>query len=612
MFIIYNLSGLLVGLAGVVAGILALVLSGGWMSVGLFVLAAVWFGLGVWWRRRPVGDEPPADVAWSDEPRRPAAKPVRRPYPAVFFIPLPWIAVPLACLAVPMLFVEWAARSRPHDPRDDRLEADERTLDAQLVGGDEELSRRILDVLQTFAVEEAGADAFHVFTRRRGDATLVLLKVPNLRRYADPARVQLLDAVADAVRSGPGTAAGPVYVGVKGRLTYGAVRRPAGDELGSAVNDRRLWDFYDLPGEGDAAVGDVEPADPAPEPGGVGADGRFPEDGFPGRTFPEDDGGDDGAADGGETPAPSPVAAGAATSASSVRPPASRSGRPVRTGPPGGDAAAGARTATYTVRRTNGFFEDADHAAGEAERLLGGEAGYVPGSLKIDLPGRAVTASLVPDSRAERTFGSNLFRAGLMVEEGPPAGPPAGARTVTWTVRDTTRRYEAAGVAAAVERSLGRWEGYVFGSAVVAPDGKTVTASFLPGGGDERHAGAGLIRAGLIVDTEPRLGPADPTAGEDADEPAAADPGDYAGPGRIPATDRPVTADTRLYPGMVVQAEWGSGWYPATVREVAGDDVRITWNGWGDRVEAVPRDRLALAPDTVPQPDPPPSADDSP
>lgn len=79
--------------------------------------------------------------------------------------------------------------------------------------------------------------------------------------------------------------------------------------------------------------------------------------------------------------------------------------------------------------------------------------------------------------------------------------------------------------------------------------------------------------------------------------------GDYAGPGSVPPTGRLVTSRTRLVPGMIVQAQWGSSsWYPVTIKAVDGDMVIVSWNGWGDRLEEVPRSKLALAPPNIPQP----------
>ena len=150
---------------------------------------------------------------------------------------------------------------------------------------------------------------------------------------------------------------------------------------------------------------------------------------------------------------------------------------------------------------------------------------------------------------------------------------------------------------AELERDLTGRDGYVAGSARVDWDAGTVTASVVPDSWAERTFRSAPMRAGLTPTL--RRTPA-PPAGAD---PAGDGPGDYAGPYRVPATGRPVPAETELIPGAVLQAARGSTWYPVTVAGVAADGaITVRWNGWDEREETLPRTRLAFPPPEVPQP----------
>src|ERR1700676_1985976 len=112
MIIIFNLSGLILAGAGIVAGLVVVMVTG-WISPGLLTLAVIWFAGGLWWRNQEVSPG------------------VKRPFPALFFIPMPILAVPAACLAVlGFLVAEWGAHAQPADPRVELFRADERMLDS--------------------------------------------------------------------------------------------------------------------------------------------------------------------------------------------------------------------------------------------------------------------------------------------------------------------------------------------------------------------------------------------------------------------------------------------------------------------------------------------------
>ena len=251
MLIIYNLPGLLVGIAGLVCGFAALLMSGS-VGAGLCGVAAAWFGLGLWWRRRPVGDSTGGRA--------------RRAWPALFFVPLPFLAAPLAALGVAAAVFQSNRDARPPDPRAEAFRADEARLDEAPATGEADLSRRVLAALRDATVEAAGAEDYSVFTRRRPGAVLVLLKAPNLKTYGDAAREELVEGVAAIVAAEVVGESGDdppgVYVGVKGRSLFGAVRTPTGGvRTGGVVSPKPLHRVLRrIPAPGRFAAGGRRPA----------------------------------------------------------------------------------------------------------------------------------------------------------------------------------------------------------------------------------------------------------------------------------------------------------------------------------------------------------------
>jgi hypothetical protein len=229
MIIIYNLSGLLLAGAGIVAGFFVFVLSG-WLSLGLLTIAVIWFAGGLWWRNQELE---------SGE---------KQPFPALFFIPLPFLAVPVAFVAA-LLFVviEWGAHGRPPDPREALFKEDERLLDLGS-GGDLQLSQKILAAVQAMPLDGKNAGTWHVTTRKKRDAVLVLVKATALKNYNDNTRMALVRQITDVLAADEELKEKRIFLGIKGRLTFGVVQTPPNHlQIGSAVPETKLYDFYDEP-----------------------------------------------------------------------------------------------------------------------------------------------------------------------------------------------------------------------------------------------------------------------------------------------------------------------------------------------------------------------------
>jgi hypothetical protein len=232
MIVIYNLGGLLVGLLGAGAFFMALVLSitlglRSHLALGAFALAAVWIAGGFLWRNLTAQGRH------------------KGTYPALFFIPLPFAGIAIALLAIPLFAVELWVGGKPPDPRRARFDADEAALRKDEVGGDVALSQAIKDELEDLLVDEAEAEDFRVFTRVGPDAVLVLLQAPKLKKFTDNARRELIQDIMDILDKQERLKGKKVYIGIKGKVAFGAVRVPPDKvEVGEVLSTSGLLDFY--------------------------------------------------------------------------------------------------------------------------------------------------------------------------------------------------------------------------------------------------------------------------------------------------------------------------------------------------------------------------------
>ena len=226
MFIVYNRSGMIFGVLGLFLGILVTVGSG-LVSLGGLTVAAVWIGASLWFKHRTSAD---------GEPGR---------FPAIFFIPLPFWAAPVVLASLLALLIEVKVGRRLPDPREARFTADKRMLEKAPFTGDVSLSKSLVEALGKITDDDAIADDYHAFTKLGDGTVLVLIKSPNLKNIEKPDRVKLLHNIESILASQPQTKGKQPYIGVKGRITFGAIRVPPDRiETGSVVLESPLYDFY--------------------------------------------------------------------------------------------------------------------------------------------------------------------------------------------------------------------------------------------------------------------------------------------------------------------------------------------------------------------------------
>ncbi len=99
--------------------------------------------------------------------------------------------------------------------------------------------------LERSTAKQARADDYHVFTKLGDGNVLVLIKSPNLKNLEMPARVALLHTIEAILTSQPQSKGKQQYIGVKGQITFGAIRVPPDQiKTGSVLVESPLYDFY--------------------------------------------------------------------------------------------------------------------------------------------------------------------------------------------------------------------------------------------------------------------------------------------------------------------------------------------------------------------------------
>lgn len=223
MIIIYNLSGLLVGAAGILAGVVALAVSG-WLSLALFLIGGIWLYFG--------------------RSKRDPATGLARPSPSLFFIPLYILAIPVLLLAVLAIFVDTQQSRAPRDPRQARFREDEKALGQSKLTGDRDVALAAYNALKPVALD----DDMHVFAAVNDPRVLVLARIPSLKELNDADRAGMVKALATAFETLDATRGRQLFLGIKGRFAYGVVQTPTVQKFGKIVPSEPLLSYYDFPG----------------------------------------------------------------------------------------------------------------------------------------------------------------------------------------------------------------------------------------------------------------------------------------------------------------------------------------------------------------------------
>lgn len=208
MIVIYNASGALVAIAGVVLGFFAFAITRS-LGVGLFVISAAWIGFGLWW--------------WLGG----RSKGIKRTAPSVFFIPLPFWAIVPGLLCAPVGFIEFSGRKdKDQNPSEVAFREIDKNLAATPVGGDQKLATTVRDALDQAKFEDKTLANLCVHAATCDSAVLVLVQISNMNDLHEDGKSSLLQTIDTAVKADPAHASKSIYVGVKGPMNYQAVQTP--------------------------------------------------------------------------------------------------------------------------------------------------------------------------------------------------------------------------------------------------------------------------------------------------------------------------------------------------------------------------------------------------
>ena len=247
MLLIYNLSGLLVGLGGLLLGILVFGLtrhlSAALMMIGLFWLI---FGRGSKqtpeWVEAPVsaGAPPPSGPAALEIPPRAFR---RGPAPSIFFIPL-WIwAIPFILLTIPAFIFDRVSAAANKDPRMARFREDESDLRKFSTTGVLAPALRMYLIDNAEGAELELADS-HVLVNTSPDAVLVLIRIQELRELNNSVRQKGLDTTLAFLNEQPASKGKRIFIGLKGGFIYGAIRTPSSLKIDKTVRSDALLEYY--------------------------------------------------------------------------------------------------------------------------------------------------------------------------------------------------------------------------------------------------------------------------------------------------------------------------------------------------------------------------------
>jgi hypothetical protein len=217
---------MIVGLTGFLAGF-CVFLATGKASLGLVALAAVWF---FWGRRKSMLSDTPT-------------------LPSIYFIPLRYAALVVCLLALGLAAAEHARAQQPPNHLREMLKRDEAILRDSLLSGSHELAREVQAALSPLLGECS------VRARVEPHAVLVLARHPKLKEFEASRLGVLLEEMERVVRAQPALKDRPLYLGVRGRLMYGAVQAPGRSAQTGTLLGEELEPFY-VP-YGSAGVDDI-------------------------------------------------------------------------------------------------------------------------------------------------------------------------------------------------------------------------------------------------------------------------------------------------------------------------------------------------------------------
>jgi hypothetical protein len=210
MILIGNTAGFLVVLVGILAGVACAILFK--HPAAIFIgMGLTWIVLSLWWRRGKLQQR----AADAD----PTALPVRvqRPSPAIFWIPMHFLAVLPLALGVGLLFMKPST-----DPRSRELKTIVAMQGLNTPGSNPDVAAKVRTALLAKQYEGRSLVNPEVIVVDRAPNRLVYIRVESIEGFTKPGFEQML---ADVVASAGEPSV--LYAALRAKLTYGFVKTPA-------------------------------------------------------------------------------------------------------------------------------------------------------------------------------------------------------------------------------------------------------------------------------------------------------------------------------------------------------------------------------------------------
>ncbi|MCP3922432.1 MAG: hypothetical protein GY714_07600 [Desulfobacterales bacterium] len=136
----------------------------------------------------------------------------------IFFIPI-WV------LALPILLLGIAAPKNV-DSRYAYVKTDVKILKSKEFSGDIELSKKIKQMFESNLIEQADASKFKVFSKHKNNKLIVLVYVPNLKKFPKDSQIVLADLLDSFLKKQFPTKVH--YFGFRGKYVFGVGQGPDG------------------------------------------------------------------------------------------------------------------------------------------------------------------------------------------------------------------------------------------------------------------------------------------------------------------------------------------------------------------------------------------------
>jgi len=151
----------------------------------------------------------------------------------------------LIVIALPFTYRDWDSKISGRDLRPSYLSRDLHILNKSTYGGMPELSKAIHNDIKAKMEDKEEALKYHLFTRTNETNLLVLIKIPELKKYDGETRESLMEWVEDFIEQKTEFSNFALYIGLQGEFLIGAISTPEKKEVEYSFQiNMDLYPFY--------------------------------------------------------------------------------------------------------------------------------------------------------------------------------------------------------------------------------------------------------------------------------------------------------------------------------------------------------------------------------